>query len=138
MRACLTTGCARFFFATFHFYRERKKWLKTVSLKSHKQIASKIMASSTGFAALAETSRDAALAFVAQQEQVAELRAELAQLQNEKRFNAHQWNLRDIIEQAQAQEHLRVSAELAATRAELAEVRLELAGARAAAVPVPE
>ena len=80
------------------------------------------MASSTGFAAFAQTSRDAALAFVAQREHIAELRAELAQMQVEKRFNTLQWNLRDTIEQAHAQEH----------RDELDQARAELAGARAA------
>ena len=79
------------------------------------------MSSNTGFAALAQTSRDAALALVDQREQIAELRAELAQMQVEQRFNTLQWNLRDTIEQARAQEHRdeldQAEAELAATRA---------------------
>jgi hypothetical protein len=80
------------------------------------------MSSNTGFAALAQTSRDAALALVDQREQIAELRAELAQMQVEQRFNTLQWNLRDTIEQARAQGH----------RDEMDQARAELAGARAA------
>ena len=110
------------------------------------------MASSTGFAALAETSRDAALAFVAREEELARLKAAVAARDVEATAaearataaEAHAIALHQALgleldaATRDGREIRRLEGELAATRAELAEVRLELAGARAAAVPVPE
>ena len=67
------------------------------------------MASNTGFAALAQTSRDAALALAAREEELARLREALAE---------HTYMLSISL-----QVELRLEAELVATRAELAEVR---------------
>ena len=64
------------------------------------------MASNTGFAALAQTSRDAALALAAREEELARLREALAE---------HTQHI--------SRRMSRLEAELAATRAELAEVR---------------
>ena len=101
------------------------------------------MASNTGFAALAQTSRDAALALAAREEELARLREALAEqtrmVQHASAVMRAVWEdeVRRVVDIAEFDNRRnlrrisRLEAELAATRAELAEVR-------AAAVLDPE
>ena len=101
------------------------------------------MASSTGFAALAQTSRDAALALAAREEELARLREAQAEhtymVQHVSEVMRAVWEdeVRRVVDIAECDNRRnlrrisRLEAELAATRAELAEVR-------AAAVLDPE